>query len=1389
MTLLSTKFLSMKKKFLPLVLSMLCMNMAIAQLEYNMQPNSSDTLTVCSAIIYDEGGPDGNHGNMGMNYMGSVLVIRPETPNEKISISGSYILEGNSNAYLQIYDGEGADANNLIARYPAANERELSGGTVPHITSTTGSLTIKFVAYVNNGAPGFELSVQCVTCLEADSLGAADITENSATLYWRSVMDAATWSIEYGPKGFTPGMGRGTYVEYAISPYAIDDLIPGMDYDFFVRTNCGNENSFWAGPYSFRTTCADSMAAFPWTHYFDSQLANDSVMPDCWTRLNTVTDRDSTVFYPSVTNGASYSGTQSLRMSSDRGANTYAITPRVTESFNNLKLTFRMRGSQNQSQLPNSRLLYVGVMSDPNDEATYYPVDTLQPASDWTLEEVFFENIPDQYQYLAFKYYNILYTHGIWIDDVVLDHNGCRAPAALNTDTVGQDYAKISWAVYGSEYIWEVAYGKSGFSLDTVNRDLVMNIPQLEMYDLDAGTAYDIYIRTICGAGDTSAWSVKYSFLTNQIAAVVPYVCDFESGDENAQWALINNTDGNRWYIGSVVNNTENGDKALYISENGTRHSYDGRHKGVVWAYRDIYFEEEADSYELRFDWKCNGRPFWDYFRVLIGDAFPVEPLYGEGMQIQNPAGAVVLAEELNNSSEWVTQSIILDGNYAGTTKRLYFVWRNDVNTENNPPAAVDNISILAKNCTAPTDLTAQSVDDTTTVISWTAAYADDIWTIEYGLSGFTRGEGTFLFADDGVSQIVLQDLIHNAPYDLYIRTDCTSDSSNWISLSFIADNAYCTPATLPIEQSFDADTVISQCWAQHLAHQPATQNTVPQLVVTETYGVPSVSPYNGDHMLLFNSYSYHENSQVRLVSPPFNTQGSLPGVETEFMWWHNNRQSTLTNEGVQIQYSLDKQNWVDAGDFISRYSATLSGWTSYIVVLPQEALDQEKVYVGYLFNSQYGQDCFIDNIRIQNLTTCSSPVELSVTNVTKDAAEAAWEDGPLGTPAAYNLQYRPENSSNWITVNNVANPYLFSNLLPNTKYEVRVQSDCSGDGSSRWSESVSFTTSCEAISEIPYTENFYATFQTPPSSVPDCWNRIADYSVGSTNPVIYPCFDMGNFHSSPASLTFRSSTSAPTMVTTPEFHTGFDTLKMSFFLISDSINSGTMEIGYLTDIEDTSTFTSVMRIDTAVTEWTEYTFSFYGMDSPGESYYIAFKHTGADPSKGFNLDDFTLERNTFTITASAHTGGSITPSGEVEVIIGGSATFTLIPEQNYFVSALLVNGDSVDINTSYVFNNVMNDQTIEAYFTIIDKIDVYDKSASVIVYPNPARDVLNIRFTDSSIRISEIEICDIYGKLIKKVHMDNVFHQVDIGDLVPGMYLLRMKNNQNIISKKFIKQ
>ena len=72
------------------------------------------------------------------------------------------------------------------------------------------------------------------------------------------------------------------------------------------------------------------------------------------------------------------------------------------------------------------------------------------------------------------------------------------------------------------------------------------------------------------------------------------------------------------------------------------------------------------------------------------------------------------------------------------------------------------------------------------------------------------------------------------------------------------------------------------------------------------------------------------------------------------------------------------------------------------------------------------------------------------------------------------------------------------------------------------------------------------------------------------------------------------------------------------------------------------------------------------------------------------------------------------------------------------------------------------------------------DRMAGITVYPNPASEILYIQGTD----VTEIHIYSILGKLEKSIIRQNI-QQVNVEDLTPGIYILKMTTQKGVLNSK----
>ena len=162
----------------------------------------------------------------------------------------------------------------------------------------------------------------------------------------------------------------------------------------------------------------------------------------------------------------------------------------------------------------------------------------------------------------------------------------------------------------------------------------------------------------------------------------------------------------------------------------------------------------------------------------------------------------------------------------------------------------------------------------------------------------------------------------------------------------------------------------------------------------------------------------------------------------------------------------------------------------------------------------------------------------------------------------------------------------------------------------------------------------------------------------------------------------------------------------------------------------------------------------------------------------------------TYTVTATAGSGGTISPSDAVSVNCGENQPFTITPDEGYLVAQVLVDENPVSIPEEggvYSFTDVTDNHTINVTFK--EDVGIQENAVQTItVFPNPTTGELYI--TSHSLHITHIEIFDISGKNLLS-HTANLAPQIkiDISHLAKGVYILKIYTGNDTIIQRIVKE
>ena len=899
-----------------------------------------------------------------------------------------------------------------------------------------------------------------ITCV-APNIYDYSFDNESITINWVAGNGETSWELRYK----VSSSSNWTTETVTTSPYTIDNLTPNTSYTIEMRSDCGSgEYSDWTG---FNVTTYCDFVSLPLHEDFESLStgATAAFLP-CWFK-----GTNSSTAYPYVnTQSSAPNGTKTLYFNGSTTTYSYAATPRFDDEvlMDSLQISFNAyKGSA-------SYLIEVGIMSDPTDYSTFELVGSFSPTatSTWQAAEILTRGYNGNGHHVAFRTPQ-WFSNTMYIDDINIDYiPNCLHVTNLHTTSVDSSSATIVWQAGGDETEWEVVLveGNGGAIPDEeATIESVQMTPTYIADDLNPASFYTLYVRANCG-NSYSAWE-RLLFQTTQTPGQLPYFCDFE--ESNSQFGFVNTGSVNQWHIGTATNN--GGTHAMYISQNnGVGHTYNTGSTSNAWAYRDIYFPACANGYTFSFDWHCNGESGYDYMKVYWGN-----PVNIPANSTTQPAGSTAMQPNVNSSyadrfntltgQAYQTFTTTLPGLTTGAVKRIYFYWHNDGSSGTTPPAAVDNISISAIYCAAPTNLTVNNITTNTADVSWTSTASSSV------LYYKANNEDEWNIDDNATSPYSLSGLNGNTTYTIRVANNCDDgeNTSPFITTTFTTDCEAMT--TLPYEENFDniagststSTNVLPNCWSRF--NGGSTYAGLPTAYQT-------TSSHSGSNCLYFYTYNSTSYADQYAVLPEIDA--TVIPLNTVVMSFSARAYSTSYPFIIQVGVLSDP---ADSSSFQLVQTITVTG-TSYVT---KEAYFNDFTGTGSHIaikvakptsNYNYG---YIDDIVLSVAPSCSPVNNLTVSNVAGSSAMISWEAGHFGTVSSYTLEYSEAGQDNWIEAssNVTSTNYMLSGLEPLTAYDVRVKVNCDDNSESEWVEE-NFTTRCLVGGDVAIgngtTTNYY---------------------------------------------------------------------------------------------------------------------------------------------------------------------------------------------------------------------------------------------------------------------------------------------------------------------------
>ena len=297
-----------------------------------------------------------------------------------------------------------------------------------------------------------------------------------------------------------------------------------------------------------------------------------------------------------------------------------------------------------------------------------------------------------------------------------------------------------------------------------------------------------------------------------------------------------------------------------------------------------------------------------------------------------------------------------------------------------------------------------------------------------------------------------------------------------------------------------------------------------------------------------------------------------------------------------------------------------------------------QSIYVAFHVVDKDGGHIYLDDVSIVAPVTCPKTGKPEATNIGQNTATISWAEG--GSETVWNLRYKSASASDWTVVEGLTTKShnLTGLTAGKTTYNYEVQADCGGGDASDWNAGTPFQTECGAISVATEDwkdgfEGYTAGFST---TAPGCWGIIGANASSSSYPRIHvtnKSSNSGFVKTGDKSLFVVSSSSADSYIIFPEFSDPLNTLQIAFSHIGEaggypsSIKSSKLTLGYVTDVNDATTFHALRDEFTRSTSWTAEEESLAGIPAADlATARLAFKVGASETNNYFTgIDDITI--------------------------------------------------------------------------------------------------------------------------------------------------------------------
>ena len=393
---------------------------------------------------------------------------------------------------------------------------------------------------------------------------------------------------------------------------------------------------------------------------------------------------------------------------------------------------------------------------------------------------------------------------------------------------------------------------------------------------------------------------------------------------------------------------------------------------------------------------------------------------------------------------------------------------------------------------------------------------------------------------------------------------------------------------------------------------------------------------------------------------------GTENGVTVTFKYMRNTSGSTYA-EKFQVGYTTDVDE-TDPTNFIyGDEVVSATSWLEYENVFPAGT---KRIAIKYIDID--GMYLRIDDFHFLAPPSCPKPTLSSTVATTNNVATITWTPANA-SQTLFDIYWSTTNTAPTSettpgATNQSGTSYTISGLTASTDYYVWIRGNCGTDGLSDWTTAtVSFKTKCDPTG-LPYGVIDFNSLSD--YAMPDCWTMVAGLANGTSS-------GSGAYsYSSPRGAKhFRFGIGATNnVVTLAPLSVEANTTQIEFYAKAGSSSYNALEVGYLTNSADASTFVAIRTLNAS--EYTSYPASAIKvpMTSAPVGATIALRFQTTGNYTYWYIDDVTINEAPSCV--------AVTPGATTDITSTG-ATLHWTTTNAATTTYTITDGDAINVTTA----------------------------------------------------------------------------------------------------------